>query len=369
MLNNRKSIKIGIVGCGTIAFRKHLPAIARNSDVSASAFFDANEKKAQEACKEFGDNSQLCHSFENIINDPEIDAVCICVPNMLHASLAVKAMEAGKHVICEKPMAINYSQALFMAETAKKYNRVLYIAYQNRYTNEAIFLKRMKDEDRFGTIYHAKAHAVRTRAIPVWGASLDPAMQGGGPLIDIGSHVLDLSMWLTDNFEPLYLSCMTYDHIASLGSPDNYWGKWDTKNFKMEDSAFGFIVMKNGMTISLSATWSMNTVDEREGRVSLYGDLAGAEMLGELVVTHEMGGKVCNTYPIMNVKTRSLAPDHSILTANDRELAVFVKAVKEGSTGNYKQALITSGIIEGLYCSAQKREPVFFTDIYNQNSN
>ncbi|MGV2794855.1 gfo/Idh/MocA family oxidoreductase, partial [Clostridium perfringens] len=142
-------------------------------------------------------------------------------------------------------------QARQMLDAAKRTGKKLSIAYQNRFRDDSLFLKQVCENGELGDIYFGKALALRRRAVPTWGVFLDEEKQGGGPLIDIGTHALDLTLWLMDNYEPKSVTGSVFHKLGGRANAANAFGPWDPEHFKVEDSAFGCITMKNGATIGL----------------------------------------------------------------------------------------------------------------------
>ena len=194
-----RKLKAGIVGCGGIANGKHLPAMKKSGLYEIVAFCDIIRERAEKAKKEYGtEDAKVFEDYQELIKE-DLDVVYVTTPNRSHAEISIAAMEAGKDVMCEKPMAKNYAEAQKMVETSEKTGRILNIGYQNRYRPDSLYLKEMCKADELGEIYFAKAHALRRRAVPTWGVFLNEEEQGGGPLIDIGTHALDLTLWMMDN--------------------------------------------------------------------------------------------------------------------------------------------------------------------------
>ena len=197
-----KKLRVGVVGCGGIANGKHLPAMKRNGNFEIVAFCDLIEERAQKAKKEYGTEDARVYTDYTELLKEDVEAVYVLTPNSAHAPVSIAAMEAGKNVMCEKPMAKTYAEAKAMVEAAERTGKILTIGYQNRYRSDSAYLKSACENDELGEIYYAKAHAIRRRAVPTWGVFLDEEKQGGGPLIDIGTHALDLTLWMMDNYEP-----------------------------------------------------------------------------------------------------------------------------------------------------------------------
>lgn len=168
--------------------------------------------------------------------------------------------------MCEKPMAKTAADAQKMLDAARKTGKKLTIGYQNRCRPDSLLMKKAVDAGALGDIYFAKAHAIRRRAVPTWGVFLNEYEQGGGPLIDIGTHALDLTLWMMDNYKPKAVLGSTFKKLGNQTETGNAWGDWDPKEFTVEDSAFGFVTMENGATIILESSWALNTLDVREAR-------------------------------------------------------------------------------------------------------
>lgn len=210
------------------------------------AFCDIIIERAQETKEKFGtEDAKVFEDYRELLKE-DLDVVYVTTPNRSHAEISIAAMEAGRDVMCEKPMAKNYAEAQKMVETAERTHRVLNIAYQNRYRTDSLYLKEMCKSDELGEIYFAKAHALRRRAVPTWGVFLNEEEQGGGPLIDIGTHALDLTLWMMDNYEVQSVTGASFHKLSDQTDQGNAFGNWDPDKFCVEDSAFGFIRMKMG---------------------------------------------------------------------------------------------------------------------------
>ena len=359
-----RKLKAGIVGCGGIANGKHLPAMKKSGLYEIVAFCDIIRERAEKAKKEYGtEDAKVFEDYQELIKE-DLDVVYVTTPNRSHAEISIAAMEAGKDVMCEKPMAKNYAEAQKMVETSEKTGRILNIGYQNRYRPDSLFLKEMCKADELGEIYFAKAHALRRRAVPTWGVFLNEEEQGGGPLIDIGTHALDLTLWTMNNYKPKYVVGAVYHKLNNDRETGNAWGDWDPEKFTTEDSAFGFIVMENGATIDLSASWALNTLDVEEARTMLCGTKAGADMHnGELHINGVKHGKQYVTTPNMKKKGvdfyEGSSDDPKVM-----EQRVFVDAVRgEGElTVKPEQAFVVTQILDAIYQSAKTGKPVYFND-------
>ena len=237
---SNKILRLGIIGCGGIANGKHMPAEKRNPRAEMVAFCDIIPERAQKAKEEYGtEDSAVYTDYKELLKDETIDAVLVLTHNKEHCRITVDALNAGKHVLCEKPMATTYEEAVKMIEAAKKNNKVLTIGYQNRWRPDSMYMKQMAKDGEFGEVYYAEAIAIRRRAVPTWGVFIDEEKQGGGPLIDIGTHALDLTLHMMDNYEPAYCVGKTFHKLNKNTETGNAWGDWDVDRFTAEDSAFG----------------------------------------------------------------------------------------------------------------------------------
>lgn len=197
-------------------------------------------------------------------------------------------------------MAKTAADARAMVEAAKKSGKKLTIGYQHRHKPEARYLKSVIERGDLGDIYYAHAYAIRRRGTPNWGVFLNEYEQGGGPLIDIGTHSLDLTLYLMNNYRPRMVVGTTYKKVENpeMGNP---WGGWPEGANTMEDAAFGFIVMENGATINLEATWALNTIEPiPEGSTQLCGSKAGAQIKGGVSINKAEFGRLIEIRPDMS---------------------------------------------------------------------
>jgi predicted dehydrogenase len=300
-----KTVKIGIIGCGGIANGKHMPSLKKIPNVEMVAFCDIVIERAQKAAEKFGvPGAKVYENCADLLKEADVEVVHVLTPNSMHSPITVAAHDAGKHVMCEKPMAISYSEGLKMVEAAKRNNKKLTIGYQNRFRPDSLYLKELCDNGDLGEIYYARALALRRRGVPTWGVFLDAEKQGGGPLIDIGTHGLDLTLWCMNNYEPEMVVGSVYRKLGDRPNSANIWGSWDPAKFTVEDSAFGFIKFKNGATVSLETSWALNMLQLEEATCVLCGTVGGADMNGpnhSLRLNGEKYSKMYTTVPDLSV--------------------------------------------------------------------
>ncbi len=365
--------KVGIVGCGGIAHQKHLPALSNAAErVEIVACCDIIVERAQEVAENFGaPGCKVFEDYRELLKEGDIEIVYVLTPNVAHCPITVAAFEAGKHVLCEKPMAANVEDAQRMMDAWKKSGKLFTIGYQNRYRPDSQTLKRLCEEGELGQIYYAQAHALRRRGVPTWGVFTDKAQQGGGPLIDIGTHSLDLTLWFMDNYEPAAVTGVTFEKLGHSLRPEvqgNPMGTWNPDTFEVEDAAFAFVTMKDGSLITIDASWIINSTEERCAASYLCGTIAGAELTGvggsndkKLYLNKIMGGKQVKIEADTEAGGVDLFPGRSVQAA-DVECKVWLDAIegKGELVVKPEQAFTVTKILDAVYKSAQTGKQIVF---------
>jgi len=359
---NTRKVRVGIIGCGGIANGKHMPGLAKIDAVEMVAFCDLIKERAENAAQKYGTkDAKVYVDYQELLKDDTIEVVHVCTPNKSHADITVAALEAGKHVMCEKPMAKTAADARRMVEAAKRTGKKLTIGYQNRFRADSQYLYQACRRGDLGEIYFAKAHAIRRRAVPTWGVFLNEEEQGGGPLIDIGTHALDLTLWMMDNYKPKTVLGTTYHKLKDQRNTANAWGDWDPEKFTVEDSAFGFIVMENGATIILESSWALNTLDVMEAKTTLCGTKAGADMRDGLRINGVEFGKMYTKKPSLDAGGVDFYEGNSE-SPGDKEARMWIEAIINDTEPLVKpeQALVVTEILEAIYESARTGKAVTF---------
>ena len=343
-----------------------MPSLKKVAECEMVAFCDIIVSRAEEAAKKFGTaDAKVYEDYKDLLKDETIDVVHVCTPNRSHSFIAVDALEAGKHVMCEKPMAINSVEAKKMLDAAERTGKKLTIGYQSRFRDDSAYLKAAADAGDLGEIYYAKATALRRRAVPTWGVFLNEYEQGGGPLIDIGTHALDLTLWMMNNYKPKYCVGTTYHALNNQTNQGNAWGNWDPEKFTVEDASFGFIVMENGATIMLKATWALNYTDTREAMVTLCGTEAGGKQLpGEKVEINGIRNNLQYTMePNLKAAGAAFYDGAGSGSMADLDMAQWIKAIVDDTDPCVlpEQAYCVTQILEGIYESAKTGKPYYFS--------
>ena len=356
-------VKIGIIGCGGIANGKHMPALKQVEGVQMVAFCDLIVEKAVKAAAEYGTaDAKVYTDYKELLKDETIEVVHVLTPNRSHAEISIDALYAGKHVMCEKPMAKSAEDAKKMVEAAKATGKKLTIGYQHRHKAASQYAKQMIDRGDLGEIYYANCYAIRRRGTPNWGVFLNEYEQGGGPIIDIATHSLDLTLYLMNNYEPAMVVGKTH---KSLEHPEagNIWGDNGVSTTPLEEAACAMIVMKNGATIMLETSWALNTdTPIQEGSCRLCGSKSGLSILNnelklnKIELDRQVDSKVelgaggvafysgsAATPPV----TEARAWIDSII--NDKAPVVLPE-----------QACVVSKILEAIYTSSKTGKAVMF---------
>ena len=358
----KKRLRIGIIGCGGIANGKHMPSLKAINRVDMVAFCDIIREKAEKAAAEYGTpDAKVYTDYKELLKDTSIDVVHVCTPNRSHADITIDSLHAGKHVMCEKPMAKTAADARRMVEAARETGKKLTIGYQHRHKPESNYLKSVIERGDLGDIYYAKAFAIRRRGTPNWGVFLNEYEQGGGPLIDIGTHSLDLTLYLMNNYKPRMVVGTKYKKVENpeCGNP---WGGWGKDEHTMEDSAFGFIVMENGATITLEASWALKTIEPiQEGSLALCGSKPGAQIKNGISINKGEFGRLVEIKP--DVSAGGVAFYDGVKeTPPITEARRWIDAIENDTDPVVmpEQACVVSEILEAIYTSAKTGEPVYF---------
>ncbi|WP_308638788.1 Gfo/Idh/MocA family protein [Paenibacillus silvisoli] len=275
------AIRIGIIGAGNIG-SVHASQFSQLGELcQLTAITDAFLPLAEQRAREYG-IAEVMASPEALIRSENVDAVIIGVPNQYHAELAVQAIEAGKHVLLEKPMGINAAAARQILKASQASDRVVMIAHQMRWESVPMQIKEQIDRGELGRIYTAKTGWYRRKGIPGWGTWFTRSDQsGGGPLIDIGVHMLDLALYLMGNPKPVSVYGATYAEFGPKRKGIGTWGKpnWDGV-YDVEDLATALIKMEDGSTLSLEVSWAVHMDTDNTPFVHLMGTEGGASYRG-----------------------------------------------------------------------------------------
>ena len=262
-----EKIRCAVIGLGM--GRCHIAGYREHPDAEVVAVADTDAAKLAK----FRDELNLPAVYTNpleMIEKERPDVLSVAVPNKFHAGLAIAGLEAGCHVLCEKPMAMNAAEAETMLAAARRTGKRLGINFSFRFSPEAYAMKQIVDSGRIGEIYYARSVWMRRRGMPGFGGWFGTrSLSGGGPLIDLGVHRLDLALWLMGYPEPEWVIGSVYDKIAAPIA------KKSGKTFDVEDFACSFIRFRNGASLELDTSWAGNIKENELMQTRLLGDRGG----------------------------------------------------------------------------------------------
>jgi predicted dehydrogenase len=271
------SIRFGFIGAGQIAYYA-AEAVLRHPRAKLVAVQDPHLERRTTLQQKHA--LEYAHeAVEDLLANKEVDAVYIAVPNKFHVPLAIQALEAGKHVILEKPFAMNAAEAEQAIRIAQKAGLVLFVGMNQRFTADSQKIRQLVEQGVLGEIYHAKAIWRRRAGIPKLGTWFgNKEIAGGGSLYDIGVHMLDLCLWTMNNFEPVSLVGATYTKFGNRGLGEGGWGLSDRSEtaFDVDDFASAFIRFANGATVTLDTSWACHQGSSNLENVEIYGTEGGA---------------------------------------------------------------------------------------------
>lgn len=272
-------VRYGFIGAGKVAYGSG-KSVSSHPQSRLIAAQDLSAPRLASLAKEF-DIPKTFETAEELFACPEVDAIYIAVPNKFHAELAIKALEAGKHVLLEKPFAMNAKEAEQVIAKAKETGRVFSLGMNQRFRAESQKIKSLCSAGSLGEIYYAKAYWLRRSGIPTLGTWFgNKALAGAGAINDIGVHLLDLCLYTIGNFEPVAVSGVTYTKFGNRGLGEGGWGLSDKSEtvFDVDDFAAAFIKMKNGATVSLEVSWACHTSEPNKTNVEVFSTEAGASL-------------------------------------------------------------------------------------------
>ena len=299
-----KKIKIAIVGAGNIS-NFHIKGYLQNPNVELYALCDINEKTLMEQGRKYGIERLYTDEGKMLAELPEIDAVSVCTWNSAHAPATIAALDAGKHVLCEKPMAMNADEAKAMIEASKRNNKKLMVGFVRRYGNDAEVARDFIDAGSLGDVYYAKAVYLRRNGCP-GGWFGDKSRSGGGPLIDLGVHVIDLVRYLMGRPAPVSAYGATF---SGMGKRKNLKDRVDydvrghgAAPMDVEDMATALVRFDNGAVLSVEASFNLH-IGEGENKIEMYGTKGGVQFTPEFRLNTEVNDYLANVTINKSTKT------------------------------------------------------------------
>ena len=332
----RKTLRIGLIGVGGAAQINHIPALKKIEDVELVALCDRDREKVGRVAQKFG-VPKATNRFDDLLEDESIDAIDICTPNFLHAPMATAALEAGKHVLCERPLSRSADEARQMAKAARKADRVLTCAVQHRFRADAQLLRTFVDKGDLGEIFYAKAGWLRLRT--EWDSDewrRQKRESGGGVVLDLGFQMIDLSLWVLGG--PKVESVTASVHRQKKG--------------EVEDSATAFFRLETGATLTLELTWGL-LMEKDFAYLNLFGS-GGAALLNPFRLHKGMHGALVNVTPTLDTLR------HQYKQSVESQMAHFAEALRKGQRpmGDAEEILPVMELMDAIYRSADQGKEV-----------
>ena len=348
-------MKIAIIGCGAIANGAHIPAYMKNPEAEIKYFCYIIPERAQAAVEKYGCGTAVT-DYHDVLTDPEVVAVSICTPNLMHSVISIDAMRAGKHVLCEKPTARTYAEALEMQKVQHETGMTLNIGVCNRFNDSVRRIKQYIDDGKLGTVHHVYVSFRAHRSIPgLGGAFTTKAIAGGGALIDWGVHYLDIVMYCTGDPTP---KTVTGEAFCKLGKDmpnyvyKNMWSE-NTKDlngtYDVDDSVTA-LIRTSGPVITVNGAWAQN-IGVADQYIDFMGDKGGIRLNygGNFTYyTSEYGSLV------------SYTPEYNTTNMYENEINAFIDCIKTGEklTSHVDTAIITAKMMQAIYDSSEKHEEI-----------
>jgi predicted dehydrogenase len=345
-------VRICIVGMGI--GRSNGRALARNPRGQVVALCDLLPERMEEFASELPGPLKFYTSYEEMCQDPDIDAVFVGTPNQYHAPVGIEAAKNGKHVLVTKPLADSLEAARSLVEAAESAGVVNMMSLSTRFDPSVQYLGQLAQAGELGELYYARARSVRRIGIPAW--SLGFIQKGGGAFRDMGVHVLDAIWWLLGMPTPESVLGVSGAKFGPRG--EGYFGRFAlpadelAKRYAADDYAGGFIRFTNGAGVQVESFWASHQPEEFQ--LELLGDQAGAKMR-PLTIYRTVNGATQDTviqHPLANAKDASW----------DKIADHFIECILDGvpCQAPLRHGLIVQEMMEGLLASADSGKEVRF---------
>ena len=350
-------IKVAIIGCGTIANAAHIPSYLNNPKAEIKYFCDIIPERAEAAVKQYGCGTAI-EDYHVGLNDPEIQAVSVCTPNYAHPEIAIAAMRAGKDVLCEKPAARTYAEALEMKKGQNETGRILNIGVVNRFNDNVNAIKKYIDQGKLGEVFHVYVSFRAHRSIPgLGGAFTTKAIAGGGALIDWGVHYLDIVMYCCGDPKPLTVSGYTSNFFGTnplyQRADQDHTAEENATRFNVDDFAAAFVRLEGGIILDFRISWAMHL--DTPGDTIILGKKGALRIPSTECWNGSVGGEMTLYSDVAGLQTETKFP---ILKSGkdlfELKVRSFLDAIKEGTPAPVPSAQIyyNQAIIDGIMKSA-----------------
>jgi predicted dehydrogenase len=343
-----RKLRLGVIGTGGVFRGFHLHGWKDIPDAEIVAVADVNLDGATALAREYN----VPHVFADYreLVKLDLDAVDICTPNGVHTPAVLAALQAGKHVLCEKPLATTSREVVLMGRLADRRKLKLMTAHHQRFTASAQAIKNWAAAGGLGRVYHARVRAMRRAWLPNRPGFIDRRLSGGGPCMDIGVHALDLCMWLMGFPTPSRVSGVTRVNFGKGRDMPNMWGEWDRKLFSVEDFAAGFVHFQDGATLTLESSWMGHQQENEDLSCQLFGLKGGVKWPSTEFATVQGRAFVQGTL----LHPRRVDKPHW------EELKAFHHCVTNNTPSPvpWQETLKVIAVLEAIYRSARQRREV-----------
>ena len=347
-------MKVAVIGCGTIANAAHIPSYVKNPEAEIKYFCDIIPERAQAAVEKYSCGTAVV-DYHQVLADPEVEAVSVCTPNNVHPQIAIDALRAGKNVLCEKPAARTYAEALEMQKVQHETGKVLNIGVVNRFNDNVNRIKEYIDQGKLGTVHQVYVSFRAHRSIPGLGGDFtNKAVAGGGVLIDWGVHYLDIVMYCCgdpaiktvtgETFCKLGRDMENYVYTDMWAGPPKYDGVYN-----VDDSVTG-LIRTSGPVITLNGAWAQN-IGEEDRYIDFMGDKGGIRLRygADFTLFTTENGALINYTP--------QAPSRDMF---QNEINAFIDCIKTGRKlpSHIDTVIVTAKMMQAIYDSAQQHREI-----------
>ncbi|MEM7681893.1 MAG: Gfo/Idh/MocA family oxidoreductase [Planctomycetota bacterium] len=341
------TIRLGVIGAGAISY-SFGKSLAKHGSAEFAAASDLNAERLAALCDEF-DVPGRHATTEALLADDNVDAVYIAVPNKFHAPLAKQALQAGKHVILDKPFALSLEEAESVAEAARASGKVFTLGMNQRFPAAHQRARALVETGELGAVYHVRALWRRRAGIPKLGTWFgNKQIAGGGAMLDIGVHLLDLAMHLVGRFDPATVTGQVHTVFGHRGLGEGGWGKSDRTEgvFDVDDTATALIRFPGGLVIQLDVTWAGHQEKEGLHDVELFGSEAGVSAVGGQWFRFPEADGEYRVQPV---------PDADLPYAHEDRFHNFVNHLlgSEPLMCTLEQALAVQKTLDAIYASSE----------------
>ena len=338
-------MKVAVIGCGTIANAAHIPSYMNNPEAEIKYFCDIIPERAEAAVEKYGCGTAIT-DYHIALNDPEIEAVSVCTPT----TISIDAMRAGKDVLCEKPAARTYAEALEMQKVQHETGRILNIGVVNRFNDSVNLIKKFIDDGKLGEVFHVYVSFRAHRSIPgLGGAFTTKAIAGGGALIDWGVHYLDIVMYCCGDPKPVTVTGEAFCKLGRDMKNYAYKSMWaeNTKNvdgtYDVDDSVTA-LIRTEGPVITVNGAWAQN-IGQSETYIDFMGDKAGIRL---------QYGSDFTVYTAEHGALIEYKPEFKMRDHFQNEIDAFVDCVKTRKKlpSHIDTVIITARMMQAIYDSS-----------------